>query len=74
MLPLLKTENITGFAWKPRESNAGEHGMDGEDNVFCVTFTITQLGVAKEHYLKGYFFTRTSRDGVTIQSFKKSEG
>lgn len=71
MLPYLNSKNIKKFEWKMRKSHSGKHGEDGEDYVFCVTFRLYKMGISKDYYMKGYFFTKKSRDGVTIQSFRE---
>jgi hypothetical protein len=57
--------------WSPRESEAGSHGMTGEDAVFKFEFDVTILGVKKRYFLKGYFFDKGNLRGVTIQSFRE---
>lgn len=58
-------------SWMPRESNAGVHGLSGEDAVFKFEFDVVILGARTRYFVKGYFFDKGNLRGVTIQSFRE---
>ena len=57
--------------WIERESEAGPHGLLGEDECFKFECTIFPFGVETKYFVKGYFFNKDDLKGVTIQSFRK---
>ena len=57
--------------WVPRKSEAGPHGLLGEDECFKLEVCIFMLGIRKKYFVKGYFFNKGDRKGVTRQSFRE---
>ena len=57
--------------WVERESEAGPHGLLGEDRCFKFESEISLLGLRKKYFVKGYFFNKGDLKGVTIQSFRE---
>jgi hypothetical protein len=58
--------------WAPRKSGDGDHGHHGEDSVWKSEFVaMLPLGTKGTYFIKGYFFTKSTLEGVTIQSFRE---
>lgn len=57
--------------WIERESEAGPHGLLGEDECFKFEAVVSLLGNKKKYFVKGYFFNKGDRKGVTVQSFRE---
>ncbi len=55
-----------------RESQAGPHGLLGDDECFKFESEISMLGIIKRYFVKGYFFNKGDRKGVCIQSFRET--
>lgn len=65
---------VLDMEWDDRTSGDGEHGLDGEDNVYKGSATVRGFGgVEKKMYLKFYFWKKgdpRAEQGITVQSFK----
>lgn len=57
--------------WKPRESQAGPHGLTGEDDCFVFRLEVTGIGKKETFYIKGFFFDKGNCIGVAIQSARR---
>ena len=56
-----------------RQSGDGVHGIDGEDNVYKGTITVSRFGQVKTFYLKFFFWKKADlrgEQGIEVQSFK----
>ena len=66
----LKKKRINKITWSRRESEAGVHGLLGEDECFKFESDITLMGLKKKYFIKGYFFNKGDLKGVCVQSFR----
>ncbi|MBT3237081.1 MAG: hypothetical protein HN353_14080 [Bdellovibrionales bacterium] len=73
LLFLKKVKGDIEPKWIERESSAGPHGILGEDLCFKFEASITILGRKRRYFVKGYFFNKGDRKGVTIQSFREKQ-
>ncbi len=56
-----------------RKSSGGEHGLDGEDNVYSAKLLVENYGIVKAFYIKCFFWRKIDKreaQGVEVQSFK----
>jgi len=56
----------------PRESSGGEHGLDGEDNVYKGVISIAGFGGTRILYLKFFSGKRATRTGSRVLKFNPS--
>jgi len=68
---LKKVKGPVEATWIERESQAGPHGLLGEDECFKFEDEVSMLGIKKRYFIKGYFFNKGDRKGVCIQSFRE---
>lgn len=57
--------------WIERISQNGDHAELGEDHCFKFEKEVSNFGLKKKYFIKGYFFDKGNLKGVTIQSFRE---
>lgn len=68
---LSKVSGDIHVKWVERESEAGPHGLLGEDHCFKFESDVSLFGMKKRYFVKGYFFNKGDLKGITIQSFRE---
>jgi predicted metal-binding protein len=57
--------------WVERISRNGGHAELGENDCFKFEKEVSNFGLKKKYFVKGYFFDKGNLKGVTIQSFRE---
>lgn len=69
VMRFLRADTLPNY--RPRESDAGPHGLTGEDECFVIHVDVTALSRKETFYVKGFFFDKGNCIGVAIQSARR---